>query len=167
MLQLMALGIPDVMNFDFMSKPSPGKMPPIMNHCTPLVTQEGREVIVNCFVYPRGRSLCCGAFRAAGSCGEEGGPGFPNCSGKEDGQLPSGAKICQGEERFTHTDDVFRRLAQMFLYMCIYMMESDILQPAAPQRSHAYNPERTWFQHLLPYVLHLTDNPVVPGLLLL
>lgn len=25
MLQLMALGIPDVMNFDFMSKPSPGK----------------------------------------------------------------------------------------------------------------------------------------------
>lgn len=26
MLQLMALGIPDVMNFDFMSKPSPGKM---------------------------------------------------------------------------------------------------------------------------------------------
>lgn len=26
MLQLMALGIPDVMNFDFMSKPSPGKL---------------------------------------------------------------------------------------------------------------------------------------------
>lgn len=26
MLQLMALGIPDVTNFDFMSKPSPGKM---------------------------------------------------------------------------------------------------------------------------------------------
>lgn len=26
MLQLMALGIPDVMNFDFMSKPSPGKI---------------------------------------------------------------------------------------------------------------------------------------------
>lgn len=25
MLQLLALGIPDVMNFDFMSKPSPGK----------------------------------------------------------------------------------------------------------------------------------------------
>lgn len=26
MLQLMALGIPDVMNFDFMSKPSPGNV---------------------------------------------------------------------------------------------------------------------------------------------
>lgn len=26
MLQLMALGIPDVMNFDFMSKPSPGRL---------------------------------------------------------------------------------------------------------------------------------------------
>lgn len=25
MLQLLALGIPDVLNFDFMSKPSPGK----------------------------------------------------------------------------------------------------------------------------------------------
>lgn len=31
MLQLMALGIQDVMNFDFMSKPSPGKMQQVMS----------------------------------------------------------------------------------------------------------------------------------------
>lgn len=31
MLQLMALGIPDVTNFDFMSKPSPGKMLSVRN----------------------------------------------------------------------------------------------------------------------------------------
>lgn len=36
MLQLMALGIPDVMNFDFMSKPSPGKMLQIMIPCVHL-----------------------------------------------------------------------------------------------------------------------------------
>lgn len=30
LLQLMALGIPDVMNFDFMSKPSPGATPSII-----------------------------------------------------------------------------------------------------------------------------------------
>lgn len=40
MLQLMALGIPDVMNFDFMSKPSPGEMPPVMNLFAHLTIQE-------------------------------------------------------------------------------------------------------------------------------
>lgn len=59
--------------------------------------QAGWYVVVTCWVYPRGRAFCCGAFRAAGSCGEEGGAGFPHCSGKEDGQLPSGAQICQGK----------------------------------------------------------------------
>lgn len=43
MLQLMALGIPDVANFDFMSKPSPGKVTAqqlMMNCCTVVVTQQ-------------------------------------------------------------------------------------------------------------------------------
>lgn len=34
MLQLMALGIPDVMNFDFMSKPSPGKKQLLSYSCS-------------------------------------------------------------------------------------------------------------------------------------
>lgn len=49
-----------------------------------------------CLVCPRGRAFCRGAPGTAGSCGEEGGAGSPHSSGEEDGQLPSGAKICQG-----------------------------------------------------------------------
>lgn len=41
MLQLMALGIPDVMNFDFMSKPSPGTVLLYMNHSAPPFILQG------------------------------------------------------------------------------------------------------------------------------
>lgn len=44
MLQLMALGIPDVTNFDFMSKPSPGKMLSVRN---PL-RSSGKRCRVSC-----------------------------------------------------------------------------------------------------------------------
>jgi len=94
MLQLMALGVPDVMNFDFMSKPSTGKMLLVRSHSAPL----GCSLVVTCCVYPRGRPLCCESSGAAGSCREEGGAGLPHCSWKEDGQLPSGAPIFQGKE---------------------------------------------------------------------
>lgn len=53
------------------------------------------------FLQLRVCAICCGAFGAAGSCGEEGGPGSPHCSGKEDGQFPSGAPICQGKKKKT------------------------------------------------------------------
>lgn len=45
----------------------------------------------------RGHPFCCGSFGAVGSCGEEGRAGFPHHSGKEDGELPSGAQICQSK----------------------------------------------------------------------
>lgn len=92
MLQLMALGIPDVMNFDFMSKPSPGRFLKLRSHCG---CTGGDVVAVSCLsVRPRGCAFCCGPLGAAGSCGEEGGAGSPHTFGEEDGQLSSGAQIC-------------------------------------------------------------------------
>ena len=82
MLQLMALGIPDVMNFDFMSKPSAGKMALIM---IVFLVHPGGVVIFLWLVDHRGRPVRCGTFGAAGSCGEERRAGSPHRSGEEDG----------------------------------------------------------------------------------
>lgn len=88
MLQLMALGIPDVMNFDFMSKPSPGNDAFWLTE--PLGTR--RHIAVPTFLcLSRGRAFSCGAFGAAGSCGEEGRSGSPHWFGEEDGELSSRA----------------------------------------------------------------------------
>lgn len=100
MLQLMALGIPDVMNFDFMSKPSPGNDVFWLNE--PLGTR--RHIAVPTFsCSSRGRAFGCGALGAAGSCGEEGRSGSPHCFGEEDGKLSSRTQICQGKPAFPPT----------------------------------------------------------------
>lgn len=94
MLQLMALGIPDVRNFDFMSKPSPGKDAAELIEPRRTCRQIG---ILTFLCLSRGRALSCGTFGAAGSCGEEGRSGSPHCFGEEDGEFPSRTQICQGK----------------------------------------------------------------------
>ncbi|RVE63586.1 hypothetical protein OJAV_G00137650 [Oryzias javanicus] len=55
MLQLMALGIPDVMNFDFMSKPSPDAVRSAVDHLELLGAVERREGPV--FLTPLGKKM--------------------------------------------------------------------------------------------------------------
>lgn len=112
MLQLMALGISDVINFDFMSKPSPGNDAFWLSE--PLATR--RHIAVPTFwCLSRGHAFGCGAFGAARSRGEEGRSGSPHCFGEEDGKLSSRTQICQGKTVFPDIADS----DQTFLTCCV------------------------------------------------